>query len=68
MRDLERYAFSPTVDLMALYGDPAYPLRVHLIVPYRAAGISPQMEEFNKCMRTVRVSVEWLFEDIINFF
>ena len=68
MRDLERYAFSPTGDPMALYGDPAYPLRVHLIVPYRAAGISPQMEEFNKCMSTVRVSVEWLFGDIINFF
>ena len=69
MRDLERYAFSPfSGDPMALYGDLAYPLRVHLIVPYRAAGISPQMEEFNKCMSTVRVSVEWLFGDIINFF
>ena len=68
MRDLERYAFSPTGDPMALYGGPAYPLRVHLIVPYRAAGISPQMEEFNRCMSTVRVSVEWLFGDIINFF
>ena len=68
MQDLERYAFSPTGDPMALYGDPAYPLRVHLIVPYRAAGIRRQMEEFNKCMSTVRVSVEWLFGDIINFF
>lgn len=66
MRDLERYAFSPTGDPMALFGDPAYPLRVHLIVPCRAAGISPQMEEFNKCMSTVRVSVQWLFGD--NFF
>ena len=37
-------------------------------MPYRAAGISPQMEEFNRCMSTVRVSVEWLFGDIINFF
>ena len=67
LRDLERYAFSPTGDPMALYGDSAYPLRVHLIVPYRAAGISPQMEEFNKCMSTVRVSVEWLFGDILFF-
>ena len=48
MQDLESYAFSTTGDPMALYSDPAYPLKVHLIVPYCAAGISPQMEEFNK--------------------
>ena len=53
---------------MALYGDPAYPLRVHLVVPYRTAGITPQMEEFNKSMSSVRISVEWLFGDIVNYF
>ncbi|CAH3122950.1 unnamed protein product [Pocillopora meandrina] len=42
--DLEQHAFSITRELMALYGDPAYPLRVHLQVPYRGAGITPQME------------------------
>ena len=68
MQDLESYAFSTTGDPMALYSDPAYPLKVHLIVPYCAAGISPQMEEFNKCMSTGRVSVEWLFGDINDFF
>ena len=68
LRDLENHAFSPTGNPMALYGDPAYPLRVHLVVPYRAAGITPQMEEFNKAMSSVRISVEWLFGDIINYF
>lgn len=53
---------------MALYGDPAYPLRVHLVVPYRAAGITLQMEEFNKSMSSLRISVEWLFGDIVNYF
>ena len=67
MQDLESYAFSTTGDPMELYSDPAYPLKVHLIVPYCAAGISPQMEEFNKCMITGRLSVEWLW-DIIDFF
>ena len=42
--DLEQHASSITREPMALYGDPAYPLRVHLQVPYRGAGITPQME------------------------
>ena len=41
LRDLERHAFLPTGDPMVLYGDPAYLLRVHLVVQYRAAGITP---------------------------
>lgn len=68
LRILEHHTFSPTGNPMALYGDPAYPLRVHLVVPYRAAGITLQMEEFNKSMSRVRISVEWLFGDIVNYF
>ena len=26
------------------------------------------MQQFNKCMSEVRISVEWLFNDIINYF
>jgi hypothetical protein len=62
--DLQQYAFSPTGQLMCLYGDPAYPLRVHLQAPFR----KPQMHAFNTSMSSVRVSVEWLFGDIINYF
>ena len=68
LRDLEQHAFSTTREPMALYGDPAYPLRVHLQVPYRGAGIKPQMELHNKAMSAIRMSVEWLFEDIVNCF
>ena len=53
---------------MALYGDLAYPLRVHLQVPYRGAGITPQMELYNKAMSSIRMCVEWLFGDIVNYF
>ena len=67
LQELERHAFSPTGNPMALYGYPAYPLRVHLIVPYRGAGITPQMEDFNNSMSRVCTSVEWLFGDI-NYF
>ena len=68
LRDLEQRAFSTTREPMALYGDPAYPLRVHLQVPYRGAGITPEMEMYNKAMNAVRMSVEWLFGHIVNYF
>lgn len=68
LQQLEHYAFSRAGEPMALYGHPAYPLRVHLQVPYRCAGMTPRMEEYNKAMSAVRISVEWLFGDIINYF
>ena len=66
--ELEQHAFSTTREPMNLYGDPANPLRVHLQVPYRGAGITPQMELYNKATSSVRMSVEWLFGDIVNHF
>ena len=67
LQDLEQNAFSTTLEPMALYGDPAY-LRVYLQVPYRGVGITPQMELYKKAMSSVRMSVEWLFGDIVNYF
>ena len=66
--ELEQHAFLTTREPMALYGDPAYPLRVHLQVPYWGAGITPQMELYNKAMSSVCMCVEWLFGDIVNYF
>ena len=43
---------------MCLYGDPAYPLRVHLQAPFRDARLTPGMEAFNLSMSRVRTSVE----------
>ena len=52
---------------MCIYGDPAaYPVRVHLLGPFRGAGLTPRMEIFNDSMSSVRVSIEWLFGDILN--
>ena len=53
---------------MCLYGDPAYPLRVHLQTPFRNAVLAPPMQDFTTSMSVVRVSVEWLFGEIINYF
>ena len=53
---------------MCLYGDPAYPHRVQLQQPFRNAVLTPQMQEYNARMSSVRESVEWLFGDIVNYF
>ena len=68
LQDLERYAFSTGGQPMCIYGDPAYPLRVHLQGPFQGAALTPQMEMFNASVSSVRVSVEWLFGDILNYF
>ena len=61
LQDLEQYAFSTTGQPMCIYGDPAYPLRVHLQGPFRDAYLTPQKQLYNQSMNSVRTSVEWLF-------
>ena len=65
--DLENFAFCPVGRETCLYGDPAYPLRIHLQAPFRVGVLTRQMEIFNEKMSAVRASVEWLFADI-NYF
>lgn len=65
---LEQHAFSTTNQPMCIYGDPAYPLRLHLQAPFREAILTDQMRLFNASMSATRVSVEWLFGDIVNYF
>ena len=66
--NLEAYAYSATGPLMCLYGDPAYPLRVHLQGPFWNPQLTPLMEAYNSSMSSVKVSVEWLFGDIREYF
>lgn len=66
--DLRQFAFSPTGEPMCIFGDPAYPLRLHLQAPFRNVALTPRMVAYNKSMSTVRVAVEWLFGDILNYF
>lgn len=65
LHDLERHAFSTGGHPLCIYGDPAYPLRVHLQGPIQGAALTPQMELFNGSMSSVQVSV---FGDIFNYF
>ena len=66
--ELQRSAYSPHGRPMCLYGDPAYPLRVHLQAPFRNPVLLRPMQAFNASMSTVRESVEWFFNDIVNYF
>ena len=63
LEDLERNAFSPTGEAMCVYGDPAYPLRIHLQQPFREVPLTAPMS-----MSSVRSSVEWIFGDIVGSF
>ena len=36
--------------------------------PFQGAALTPHMKMFNGSMSSVRVSVEWLFGDILNYF
>ena len=53
---------------LCLHGDPAYPLGVRLQAPFRNVEITPEMQEFNREMSRVRVSVEWMFGNVTNNF
>ena len=66
LQDLEAHAYSTTGEVMSIYGDPAYPLRVQLQAPYRNPNTS-EMQNFNQAMSIVRVSVECV-GDITNYF
>ena len=68
LNDLQQFSFSPTGNPVCVYGDPAYPLRTHLQTPFRQAQLTQQMQAYNAAMSSVRVSVEWLYGEVINSF
>ena len=68
LQDLEMYAISPTGMPYCLYGDPAYPMKLHLQAPFRDNSLTDPMVKFNKSMSVVRSSVERIFGDIVGSF
>ena len=53
---------------LSIYEDPAYPLSIHLQAPCRGAHLTDEQKRYNKAMSSVRVSVEWLFGLVKNYF
>nr|XP_047144740.1 uncharacterized protein LOC124818226 [Hydra vulgaris] len=61
-------SFNSNREPLCVYGDPAYPHRVNLQYGFKGANISPEQLIWNKNMSKVRVAVEWVFGDIVNYF
>lgn len=55
-------------DPYVIYGDPAYPVRRHILAPFRGAQLTPAEQSFNEAMSAVRTSVEWGYGKIIKYF
>ena len=66
--ELQQHAHGPTGNILCLYGDPTYPLRPQLMGPFKGAATTPLQHGWNKSMSQVRISVEWIFGDIVNYF
>ena len=64
LQDLQQYAYNPPAQAMCIYGDLAYPLRVHLQTPFRRVPLTPLMQDYNEAMSALWISVEWLFGDV----
>ena len=62
---LVQHSIKQNGDIMCIYGDP---LRPQLQAPFKGANLLPHEKEWNKEMSAVRVSVEWIFRDIIDYF
>ena len=67
LNDLRRFAWYNNQPL-CIYGDPVYQLSVHRQAPNRQAQNNQDMINYNKAMSEVRVTVEWLFGNIKNYF
>ena len=68
LNQLQRLSFNPRIDTLCVYGDPAYPLRPQLQGPFRGARLTNIQKAWNKSMSEVRISVEWIFGDVVNYF
>ena len=64
LQSLQQHSVAPNGDVLCIYGDPAYPLRQQL--QFGGANITPVQRHYNQAMSSVRVSVEWVFGDVIN--
>ena len=68
LNQLQLHSFETGRRPVCIYGDPAYPLNVHLQSGFRSANTTIEKELWNSKMSSVRQAVEWIFGDIVNFF
>ena len=68
LSQLLRQFNQPNGQPYVIYGDPAYGISRNIIAPFRGAQVTPQEHEFNTSMSKVRISVEWAFGKITQYF
>ena len=51
-----------------VYGDPAYGISRNILAPFRGAQLTIAEKDFNKSMSQVRISVEWTFGKMSQYF
>lgn len=68
LQKLEQHCTTQDGQPLCIYGDPAYPIRPHLQAPYKHNNLTEEEKQFNKAMSSVRVSVEWVFGEIAEYF
>ena len=47
---------------------PAYPMQIHFQAPYKEGNLTRDQKNYNKPMKGVRVTVEWLSGEIKTYF
>ena len=62
-KQLQQHSFYTGGRPLCFYGDPAYPLRVHLQSRFRGANITREEELSNSKMSSVRQTVRWIVGD-----
>lgn len=68
LEELEQTMNKANGDPYVIYGDPAYPVRRHILAPFRGAQLTPAEQSFDEAMSAVRTSVEWGYGKIIKYF
>ena len=58
MKDLHQCAISSTGQLLCIYDDLVYHLRINLQTPFRHMPLTPLMQEYNKSISKARIAVE----------
>ena len=56
---LNMHSFETNGKLLFIYGDPTYPLGVHLQAGFRASNLCAPQKDWNMFMSQVRVTIEW---------
>ena len=68
LNQLQQYSFCQNQRPLCIYGDPAYPFRVHLQAGFKGTRLSQQQVDWNTRVSEVNVSVGWILGDIITYF